>query len=46
MFHRQFGDRRIKPGVMLKVMKAAGLTKKKVEVSAVATRYIERHSEF
>ena len=32
VFHRQFGVRRIGPKVMLKIMKQAGLTKKKVHV--------------
>ena len=32
VFHRHFGVRRIGPKVMLKIMKQAGLTKKKVHV--------------
>lgn len=46
MFHRQFPDRRIKKGVMLKVMKFAGLKRKKVEVSSVPARKEERIGEF
>ena len=42
LFHRRFGDRRIKPAVMLKVMKSAGITKKKVLVQAIAAKFEER----
>ena len=45
-FHRQFTDRRIKKGVMLKVLKQAGLRKKKVEVCSVPARQHERLGEF
>ena len=38
MFHRKFPSRRIKKFVMLKVMKQAGLRKKKVHVSNVPAR--------
>ena len=46
MFHRQFLDRRIKRGVMLKVLKQAGLKLKKVEVCNVPARKEERKDEF
>ena len=46
MFHRQFPDRRIKPGIIAKIYRMHGLTKKKVEVSCVAACYIEREPEF
>ena len=45
-FHRQFGNRRIKPGVMRKVMALAGLKYKKVEVCSVPNRLEERQEEF
>ena len=38
MFHRKFTDRRIKKGVMLKVMRQAGLRLKKIEVSNVPAK--------
>ena len=38
LFHRQYPDRRIRKGVMLKVMKLAGLKRKKVEVCNVPAR--------
>jgi hypothetical protein len=46
LFHRQFPDRRIKKGVMLKVMKLAGLKIKKVEVCNVPVRKEARTLEF
>lgn len=46
VFHRQFPDRRIKRGVMLKVMKLAGLKLKKVEVCNVPARKEARVGEF
>ena len=46
MFHRRFLDRRIKKGVMLKVMKQAGFKRKKVEVCNVPARKEERQEEF
>ena len=46
VFHRQHLDRRIKKGVMLKVMKLAGLKRKKVEVCSVPARKEERQKEF
>ena len=46
IFHRTFTNRRIKKGVMLKVMHQAGLMKKKVEISNVAARKEERVDEF
>ena len=46
LFHRVFTDRRIKKGVMLKVMRAAGLKKKKVGVRNVPARHEERVDEF
>jgi hypothetical protein len=42
MFHRQFPDRRIKKGVMLKVMKEAGLRRKKIEVCNVPAKKEKR----
>jgi len=46
IFHRTFTNRRIKKGVMLKVMHQARLMKKKVEISNVASRKEERVDEF
>lgn len=46
IFHRQFPDRRIKRGVMLKVMKLAGLKVKKVEICNVPARKEARAGEF
>ena len=46
MFHRQFPDRRIKPGVLRKVYRMFGITKKKVEVSCVPRKFETRVQEF
>ena len=46
MFHRNFPSRRIKPGVMLKVMKRAGLRLKKIEVSNIPAKKEQRVEEF
>ena len=46
IFHRQFPLRRIKPGVMRKVYKMFGITKKKVEVSCVPAKMETRVHEF
>ena len=46
MFHRKFTDRRIKKGVMLKVMKQAGLRLKKIEVSNIPAKKEQRVEEF
>jgi hypothetical protein len=45
-FHRTFPDRRISKSVMLKVMKLAGLRKKKIEISNIPARLEERYEEF
>ena len=46
MFHRQYPERRIKPGTMLKVMKQAGLRLKKIEVSNIPAKKEQRVQEF
>ena len=46
MFHRRFTHRRIKKQVMTKVMKRAGLRKKKVTVRNVPHNAIQRQTEF
>ena len=46
MFHRKFPDRRIKVGVMLKVMRQAGIRIRKVEVSNVPAKKEQRVEEF
>lgn len=46
MFHRKFPSRRIKPGIMLKVMKRSGLRLKKVEVSNIPAKKEQRVEEF
>ena len=46
MFHRTFTDRRITSGVMLKVMKQAGLKKKKIRVVNIPARKEDRIDEF
>ena len=46
LFHRQFTSRRIKRGVMLKVMKQAGLRLKKIEVSNIPAKKEQRVQEF
>ena len=46
MFHRQYPERRIKPGTMLKVMKQAGLKLKKIEVSNIPAKKEQRVEEF
>ena len=38
IFHRKFPSRRIKPGIMLKVMKRSGLRQKKIEVSNIPAK--------
>ena len=46
MFHRQFPDRRIKPGVLRKIYRWFGITKKKVEVSCIPAKFETRVQEF
>ena len=46
MFHRRYPDRRIKKQVMTKVMKQAGLRKKKVNVRNVPHNGHLRQAEF
>jgi hypothetical protein len=46
MFHRSFPNRRISKGVMLKVMKLAGLKRKKIEISNIPARIEDRYEEF
>ena len=46
MFHRTYPSRRIKKAIMLKVMKLAGLKKKKVEINNIPSRLEERYEEF
>ena len=46
LFHRQFPDRRIKRGVMRKIYRWFGITKKKVEVSCVPRKFETRVQEF
>ena len=46
MFHRQFPMRRIKKGVLRKVYRMFGVTRKKVEVSCVPARMEARVQEF
>ena len=38
MFHRKFPSRRIKKGVMLKIMKKAGLKRKKIQINNIPAR--------
>ena len=46
IFHRQFPNRRILKGVMLKLMKRAGVRMKKIEICNVPTRKEARVEEF
>ena len=46
MFHRKFPDRRIKRGVMTKVMKIAGMSKRKVEICNIPAKKEQRVEEF
>ena len=46
LFHRTFNDRYIKKGVMVKIMKMAGLKKKKIEVCNVPAKKEDRVGEF
>ena len=46
LFHRTFTNRRIKKGVMYKIMRKAGLMMKRIEVNNVPARKEERVEEF
>ena len=46
MFHRQFPMRRISHKVIRTIYRWFGVTKKKVEVTAVPNRFVERTGEF
>ena len=46
MFHREFTNRRISEHVLLKIMKQAGMKKKKVHIQSIPARREERQDEF